>query len=159
MDRQGRKIGFTSVVGDLFHVGHIEMIQECRLHCDYLIVAVMAGTDDRQGKNKPAQSLFERCWQVRNTKGVDEIVACGSEADLLLALKVLRPWIEVRFVGDDYRGKDFTGKAYCEQSGIEIGYTRRDHGLSSSELRSRITGGVEKWSSTIGPGAEKEEKK
>lgn len=159
MDRQGRKIGFTSVVGDLFHVGHIEMIQECRLHCDYLIVAVMAGTDDRQGKNKPAQSLFERCWQVRNTKGVDEIVACGSEADLLLALKVLRPWIEVRFVGDDYRGKDFTGKAYCEQSGIEIRYTRRDHGLSSSELRGRITGGVENWSSTIGPGAEKEEKK
>lgn len=159
MDRQGRKIGFTSVVGDLFHVGHIEMIQECRLHCDYLIVAVMAGTDDRQGKNKPAQSLFERCWQVRNTKGVDEIVACGSEADLLLALKVLRPWIEVRFVGDDYRGKDFTGKAYCEQSGIEIRYTRRDHGLSSSELRGRITGDAKNWSSTIGPGVEKEEGK
>lgn len=159
MDRQGRKIGFTSVVGDLFHVGHIEMIQECRLHCDYLIVAVMAGTDDRQGKNKPAQSLFERCWQVRNTKGVDEIVACGSEADLLLALKVLRPWIEVRFVGDDYRGKDFTGKTYCEQSGIEIRYTRRDHGLSSSELRSRITGSVEDWSSSIGPAPKKEERK
>lgn len=141
MDRQGRKIGFTSVVGDLFHAGHIEMIQECRHHCDYLIVAVMAGTDDRQGKNKPVQSLFERCWQVRNTKGVDEIVACGSEDDLLLALKVLRPWIEVRFVGDDYRGRDFTGKAYCEQSGIELRYTRRDHGLSSSELRDRITGG------------------
>lgn len=159
MDRQGRKIGFTSVVGDLFHVGHIEMIQECRLHCDYLIVAVMAGTDDRQGKNKPAQSLFERCWQVRNTKGVDEIVACGSEADLLLALKVLRPWIEVRFVGDDYRGRDFTGKAYCEQSGIEIRYTRRDHGLSSSELRGRITGNGQSWESSIGPGAEKEERK
>lgn len=144
MDRQGRKIGFTSVVGDLFHAGHIEMIQECRQHCDYLIVAVMAGTDDRQGKNKPVQSLFERCWQVRNTKGVDEIVACGSEDDLLLALKVLRPWIEVRFVGDDYRGRDFTGKAYCEQSGIELRYTRRDHGLSSSELRDRITGKEDK---------------
>ena len=159
MDRQGRKIGFTSVVGDLFHAGHIEMIQECRQHCDYLIVAVMAGTDDRQGKNKPVQSLFERCWQVRNTKGVDEIVACGSEDDLLLALKVLRPWIEVRFVGDDYRGRDFTGKAYCEQSGIELRYTRRDHGLSSSELRDRITGGGQSWESSIGPGAEKEKGK
>ena len=45
MDRQGRVVGFTSVVGDLFHAGHMEMIQECRQHCDYLIVAVMAGTE------------------------------------------------------------------------------------------------------------------
>ena len=69
---------------------------------------------------------------------MDEIVACGSEDDLLLALKVLRPWIEMRFVGDDYRGRDFTGKAYCEESGLRIIYTRRDHGLSSRELRERI---------------------
>ena len=138
MDRQGRIVGFTSVVGDLFHAGHMEMIQECRQHCDYLIVAVMAGTHDRQGKNRPVQSLFERCWQVRNTKGVDEIVACGSEDDLLLAIKTLRPQIEMRFVGDDYRGRDFTGKAYCEESGLRVIYTRRDHGLSSRELRERI---------------------
>lgn len=138
MTKDSLTIGFTSVVGDLFHAGHKEMIQECRLHCDYLIVAVMAGTEDRQDKNKPVQSLFERCWQVRNTKGVDEIVACDSEEDLLLAIKTLRPQIGVRFVGEDYRGMDFTGKAYCENSGLRIIYTRRDHGLSSRELRSRI---------------------
>lgn len=141
---EGRKkgvVGFTSVVGDLFHAGHMAMIAECKEHCDYLIVGVMAGTDDRQGKNKPVQSLFERFWQVRNTKGVDEAVAIGSEDDLELALKILRPMIDVRFVGDDYRGRDFTGKDYCEKSGIRIMYNRRDHNLSSSELRIRIEGG------------------
>lgn len=131
-------VGFTSVVGDLFHTGHVAMIQECREHCDYLIVCVMSGTDDRKGKETPVQTLFERFFEVKNCKGVDEVYACGSEADLLLAMQVLRPRIDVRFVGDDYIGKDFTGKEYCEKSGIKIKYNRRDHGLSSTELRKRI---------------------
>lgn len=132
-------VGFTSVVGDLFHTGHVAMIQECRQHCDYLIVCVMAGTQDRENKNTPIQSLFERFYEVMNCKGVDEVYACGSEKDLLLALQVLSPRIDVRFVGDDYVGKDFTGKLYCEEAGIKIVYNRRDHSLSSTELRQRIS--------------------
>ena len=132
-------VGFTSVVGDLFHTGHVAMIQECRQHCDYLIVCVMAGTQDRENKNTPIQSLFERFYEVVNCKGVDEVYACGSEKDLLLALQILSPRIDVRFVGEDYIGKDFTGKCYCETAGIRIMYNRRDHSLSSTELRRRIS--------------------
>lgn len=134
-------IGFTSVVGDLFHAGHVAMIQECRLHCDYLIVGVMAGTQDRVGKNVPVQSLFERFYQLEQCKGVDRVIALGSEADLDLALRMLSPKIDVRFVGEDYIGKDFTGKETCEQYGIRIMYTHRRHGLSSTELRGRIANG------------------
>lgn len=130
--------GFTSVVGDLFHAGHVAMIQECREFCDYLIVCVMAGTQDREGKNTPVQSLFERCYQVKNCKGVDEVYACGNEKDLLLAMQILRPRIGVRFVGVDYAGRDFTGKAYCQEHNIPIIYNYRDHGLSSSELVKRV---------------------
>lgn len=133
-------IGFTSVVGDLFHAGHVAMIQECRRHCDYLIVGVMADTHDRDGKNAPVQSLFERFFQVQNCAGVDRVIALGSEKDLDLALRTLTE-IDVRFVGDDYIGRDFTGKATCEQYGIRIEYTHRRHGLSSTELRGRITNG------------------
>lgn len=134
-------IGFTSVVGDLFHAGHVAMIQECRMHCDYLIVGVMAGTHDRVGKNVPVQSLFERFYQLEHCTGVDRVIALGSEADLDLALKMLSPKINVRFVGDDYIGRDFTGKATCEKYGIRIIYTHRRHGLSSTELRGRIANG------------------
>lgn len=131
-------IGFTSVVGDLFHAGHVAMIQECRQHCDYLIVGVMAGIDNRPGKNEPVQSLFERFYQVENCAGVDRVIALGSEADLDLALRTLTE-IDVRFVGDDYVGRDFTGKATCEQYGIRVIHTHRRHGLSSTELRRRIS--------------------
>lgn len=133
-------VGFTSVVGDLFHAGHVAMIQECRQHCDYLIVGVMAGVDSRPGKNEPVQSLFERFYQVQNCAGVDRVIALGSEADLDLALRTLTE-IDVRFVGDDYIGKDFTGKTTCEQYGIRIIHTHRRHGLSTTELRGRIGNG------------------
>ena len=131
-------IGFTSVVGDLFHAGHVAMIQECRMHCDYLIVGVMADTHDRISKNSPLQSLFERFYEVENCKGVDRVIALGSEADLNLALKTLSPKIDIRFVGEDYIGRDFTGKKTCEQYGIRIMYTHRRHGLSTTELRERM---------------------
>ena len=106
-----------------------------------MIVGVMAGTQDRVGKNVPVQSLFERFYQLEQCKGVDRVVALGSEADLDLALRTLSPKIDVRFVGEDYIGKDFTGKATCEQYGIRIMYTHRRHGLSSTELRGRIANG------------------
>lgn len=137
MDIEGRTVGFTSVVGDLFHAGHVAMIQECRHKCDVLIVGVMAGTEDREGKNTPCQSLFERFYQVENCKGVDRVIAIGNEQDLELCIRTLAPLIDVRFVGTDYQGRDFTGKRTCEELGIMIEYTHRDHGLSSTELRGR----------------------
>ena len=133
-------VGFTSVVGDLFHAGHVAMIQECRQYCDFLIVGVMADTHDREGKNAPIQSLFERFYQVQQCAGVNQVIALGSEADLDLALRTLTE-IDVRFVGEDYIGKDFTGKATCERYGIRIIYTHRRHGLSSTVLRWRIANG------------------
>ena len=71
-------------------------------------------------------------------KAVDEVVPLDGEADLNLALKSLP--IDIRFVGEDYIGKDFTGKSTCEELGIKIIYNRRKHGLSSSELRERMNG-------------------
>lgn len=132
-------LGFTSVVGDLWHVGHVAMIQECKRHCDKLIVVVMANIDNREDKNIPVQSLFERTYQVANTKGVDLVLSCETENDLLLALKTIRP--DIRFVGEDYKDKNFTGKEYCENAGIKIYYNKRDHGLSSRTLRERVKHG------------------
>lgn len=128
------KIGFTSVIGDMFHAGHIAMIQECKNWCEKLIVCVVASTDGR--KAEPVQSLFERYMQVYHTKGVDAAFPVADEKDLELAIRMIGP--EVRFVGEDYVGKDFTGKAFCESEGVDIIYNRRKHGLSSTEIKDRI---------------------
>ena len=130
-------IGFTSVVGDLLHAGHALMLDECKQYCDYLYVVIIpAPKKDRPEKNKPVQSLFERYVQVASHRAVDEVVPLEGEADLDLALRSLP--IDVRFVGEDYIGRDFTGKGTCEKLGIRIIYNKRNHGLSSTELRERV---------------------
>ena len=130
-------IGFTSVVGDLLHAGHALMLDECKRHCDYLYVGLIIDpTKDRPQKNRPVQSAFERYAQLVAHRAVDEVIPLDGEADLELALRSLP--INIRFVGEDYKQTDFTGKAICEKLGIEIYYNKRAHGLSSSELRRRI---------------------
>ena len=135
--KDAKVIGFTSVVGDMLHAGHCLMLEECKRHCDFLYCGIIADpTTDRPEKNKTIQSLFERYEQVKANKFVDEVIPLSGEADLDLALKSLP--IDVRFVGDDYKNKDFTGKQTCETRGIKIFYNNRFHGLSSTELRNRI---------------------
>ena len=68
--------------------------------------------------------------------GVDEVIPLEGEEDLALALEMLD--YDVRFVGEEYRDKPFTGRNICERRGIPIVYNRRDHGLSSASLRDRI---------------------
>lgn len=147
---RGRVIGFTSVVGDFMHAGHTLMLDECKQHCDYLYVGLITDpTKDRPWKNKPVQSLFERYTQLAAHRAVDEVVPLDGEADLDLALKSLP--IDIRFVGEDYIGKDFTGKTTCEQLGIKIFYNSRAHGLSSTELRRRTENERVRDSNTVIP--------
>lgn len=138
INNTNKVIGFTSVVGDLVHAGHVLMLDECKMYCDYLYVGLINDpTIDRpMTKNKPIQSLFERYQQLITHRSVDEVIPLSGEDDLELALKCLP--IDVRFVGEDYLNKNFTGKHTCESLGIKIIYNKRKHSLSSSELRKRI---------------------
>lgn len=130
------RIGFTSVVGDLLHPGHITMIQECAKQCDYLIVGLICDPTDRPEKNSPIESVFERWVRLANCNGVDTVIPMQGEEDLALALEMLD--YDVRFVGEEYRDKHFTGKDICEKRGIPIVYNRRGHNLSSTSLRRRV---------------------
>jgi glycerol-3-phosphate cytidylyltransferase len=133
------KIGFTASAFDLLHAGHVAMLEEAKGQCDYLIAALQTDpTIDRPEKNKPVQTITERYIQLRACKFVDEIYVYATEADLMDLLAILP--IDVRIIGSDYIGKEFTGKQYCWENDIEIYYNRRSHKLSTSELRSRLKG-------------------
>lgn len=130
-------IGFTASAFDLLHAGHILMLKEAKNNCDYLIVALQSDpTIDRPEKNKPIQALEERLIQIQAVKYIDEVILYNTEADLLNILASTK--IDIRFLGDDYIDKNFTGKDYCIDNNIKIFYNNRDHGYSSTELRKRI---------------------
>ena len=75
------KVGFTCSSFDLFHAGHVLMLQEAKEQCDRLVVALQTDpTIDRPNtKNKPVQSIVERQIQLNAVRYVDEIVVYGCE--------------------------------------------------------------------------------
>ena len=131
------KVGITFSAFDLFHSGHVAMLKEARSNCDYLIVGLQTDpTIDRPEKNKPIQSVFERYVQLEGCKYIDEIIPYATEKDLEDILLTYK--IDVRFIGEEYRDIEFTGKKICVDKSINIHYNKRQHSFSTSGLRKRI---------------------
>lgn len=132
-----RIVGFTCSAFDLLHAGHILMLQEAKSVCDYLIVGLQTDPSiDRKTKRTPVQSLEERRVQLDAVKYVDRIMIYNTEADLMYLLHNMD--IDIRIVGEDYLGRDFTGKEYCENNNIKIYYNNRKHDYSTTSLIARI---------------------
>lgn len=130
------KVGITCSTFDLFHAGHVKMLEEAKRECDYLIVALQVDpTLDRPEKNKPIQTVVERYIQVNACEHVDQIVPYVTEADLEDIFSSFD--LDVRIIGAEYEGKEFTAKDICKNRGIEIYYNKRDHRFSSTDLRFR----------------------
>ena len=129
-----KKVGFTASCFDLFHAGHVAMLEEAKKQCDWLIAGIQIDpTIDRPSKNKPIQSIIERQLQVRACKFVDEIIVYSTEKELEELLKVLP--IDVRILGEEYKDKQFTGHLLKTMT---FYFNRRNHDWSTSELRKRI---------------------
>jgi len=127
------KTGFTCSTFDLFHAGHIIMLEEARTQCDYLIVGMQTDpTIDRPEKNKPVQTVFERFIQLSACKYVDLVIPYATEKELLDIL--LSYPIDVRILGEEYADKAFTGN-YLN---IELYFNKREHSFSTTESRQRV---------------------
>tara|TARA_B100002019_G_scaffold286434_1_gene296892 strand:- start:23 stop:442 length:420 start_codon:yes stop_codon:yes gene_type:complete len=130
------KIGFTCGAFDLLHAGHVVMLEEAASKCDWLVVGLQIDPSvDRPEKNAPIQTIYERFLQLDALSSVNEIVPYSNETCLMDIL--LTKNIDVRFVGEDYRDKRFTG----DELDIPVVYTSRKHSFSSTELRDRVTKG------------------
>ena len=129
-----KNIGVTFSCWDLLHAGHNLFLEDCKKRCGILCVGLQTDpTIDRPEKNKPIQSLEEREIQIRSCRYIDYYFIYSSEQSLIETLKSLKP--NLRFLGDDYVGKRFTG----DDLGIPIIYhTRSSHNYSTSNLRNII---------------------
>ena len=128
------KIGFTCSTFDLFHAGHLLMLEEAKKQCDYLIVGLQTDpTIDRpKEKNKPVQTVFERFIQLEACKYVDKVIPYTTEKELIDIL--LSYHIDVRILGEEYIEKNFTGM----ELGMEFYFNQRKHSFSTTELRQRV---------------------
>ena len=112
------------------------MLREAKDQCEYLICGLQVDPSEREGKNKPIQTVVERYSQLKAIGYVDEIIPYGSEQDLEDILSMYS--INERILGEEYRDKDFTGKDICRKRDIDLYFNKRDHRFSSSDLRKRV---------------------
>ena len=97
------KLGYTSGVFDLFHIGHLNILKKAKEECEYLIVAVSTDELVQSYKKKtPVIEFSERVAIVEAIKYVDIVIPQDSR-DKLAAYEKYK--FDVMFVGDDWRGK------------------------------------------------------
>ena len=131
----GVKIGLVAGNFDVIHPGYVKLFQDAKENaCNVLIVALQGDpTVERPYKCKPVQSIEERKYILESIKYVDEVLHYNTEKELLEIVKQGKH--DVRIIGSDYKGVDFTGKD-CEK---EIFYHDRSHEYSLTDLKKRIT--------------------
>ena len=118
---------------DVIHPGYIAMFDECKKHCDRLIVCLHEDPSiERPEKLKPILHWSDRLKILESLVQVDFVFLYQTEADLYEAL--VKGDFDVRFLGDDYVGKTYTGY----ELNIPIKYLNRDHGWSTTKYKQLI---------------------
>lgn len=129
------KIGYTQGVFDMFHIGHLNLINRAKEQCETLIVGVNSDRLVKEYKDKvPVVSEAERAEIVRNLKAVDRCII----VDTLDKVELFeRLHFDACFIGDDWKGNSRWNKteADLEQVGSRVVYLPHTPEVSSTMLR------------------------
>ena len=118
---------------DIIHPGYIKMFKECKRLCQKFVILLHTDPSiERPHKLKPILSVDERIEMLNEIKSICGIHIYTYEAQLLDLLKMGD--FNIRFLGDDYKGKPFTG----DNLDIPIYYLNRDHGWSTTKFKTLI---------------------
>lgn len=133
------KVGLLMGVFDLFHVGHLRLIQRAKKQCNYLRVAVLSDELVIQFKNKaPVIPLSERMEILAAIRDVDEVVAITDSPSRILEWD-RRPF-DCFFSGDDYRGNSYWEweREELRKRGSDIVFFPYTEEQSSTKIREKL---------------------
>lgn len=128
------KIGYTTGVFDMFHIGHLNLIKRAKKQCDYLIVGV--STDDlvvSYKNKKPIIPFEERLAIIDSIKYVDKAVP-QITMDKTDAWKKLK--FDVLFHGSDWKNSEMYNKIVDDfkEVGVDVVFLPHTEGISSTML-------------------------
>ena len=132
------RVGYTTGVFDMFHIGHLNILRRAKEKCDYLIVGVSTDELVMEYKNKtPIIPFEERAEIVRSIDCVDRAIA-QENRDKYAAWRELK--FDVMFVGDDWKGKPLFMKVEEEfkKVGVDVVYFPYTKDTSSTILREKL---------------------
>ncbi len=138
MAQKKYKIGYTTGVFDMFHIGHLNILKRAKEQCEYLIVGVTTDKLCAERKNKmPVICQADRVAIVEAIRYVDRVVL-QEDMDKLAAVKQCRA--DAVFVGSDWKGTP-AWDAYEKQFsdiGCTVVYLNHTDGISSTILRDKL---------------------
>ena len=118
---------------DVIHPGYIKTFKECKSNCDSFTILLHSDpTIERPEKLKPVLSVEERIEVLSSIKYVDNIQVYTYEKELVKLLQEGK--FDIRFLGDDYINKSFTG----DNLDISIHFISRNHGWSTTKFKNAI---------------------
>lgn len=129
------KIGYTTGVFDLFHIGHLNILRRAKEQCNYLIVGVTTDDEVLRVKDKtPIIPFEERIEIVQSLKYVDKAVA-EDNVDKLIAWDKYK--YNAIFKGDDWKGspKWLEYEREFGKRNVDVVYFPYTKGTSSTKLR------------------------
>jgi glycerol-3-phosphate cytidylyltransferase len=130
--REGMKRGITFGTFDVFHYGHLRILERSREFCDHLTVGVSSDELNFSKKGRmPYYSYEERSRIVGALRCVDEVFK--EESLELKAEYVKAHRADVLIMGDDWAGKFDWVKPFCE-----VVYLPRTPGISTTALIEKI---------------------
>lgn len=139
MEEKKYKIGYTTGVFDMFHIGHLNILKRAKEQCEYLIVGVTTDALCQSRKNKlPIICEKDRVEIVESIRYVDKVVL-QHNMDKISAVKEYD--VDAVFVGSDWQGSPAWEKYEEEfkEVGCSVVYLQHTEGISSTILRERVT--------------------
>jgi len=133
-----KRIGYTTGVFDMFHIGHLNILRNAKENCDYLIVGVTTDEEVQRVKNRlPIISYNERSAIVEAIQYVDEVVP-EKDTDKIKAWEDLK--FNVLYKGSDWKGsqKWDNYETFFNPKQVEIVYFPYTEGTSSTKLRAMM---------------------
>ncbi len=135
------KVGYTCGVFDLFHTGHLNLLERCKTMCDVLIVGVCDDEYVRKIKNKePVIDENDRTRILNALKCVDraELVDIETTNDKMIAQE--RFGFDVLFSGDDWKGSEryLRTEEQFAKIGVKIEYLPYTQGVSTTGIKEKM---------------------
>ena len=133
------KIGYTQGTFDMFHVGHLNIINNAKEQCDTLIVGVNSDKLVEEYKNKKTIiNENDRARIVESIKGVDKAIIADT-LDKVVAYKNLS--FDAIFIGDDWKNDErwLKTKKNMKKQGIDVVFLQHTDGISTTDIRKKIT--------------------
>ena len=135
------KIGYTTGVYDLFHIGHLNVLRNAKQYCEKLIVGVSTDEVVQKNKNKtPVIPFNERIEIVKAIRYVDEAYAQEDYSAEYKIKRIKELGVDVLFVGSDWQGTEKWNnlEKQLKKIGVDVVYLPHTDGISSTELIIKI---------------------